>query len=144
MVLGAGGASKAVVAVLKKMGAKEVVIVDIVPTEGAITYEECFANHTDAEFIANASPVGMYPKCDASPVDLTKFPKCTAVADVIYNPLETKLVAQAKSLGMTGVNGLEMLVAQALYAVEFFLDTTLDEAKIDEVYKKIYREKSED
>ena len=144
VVLGAGGASKAVVAVLKKMGAKEVVNVDIVPTEGAITYEECFANHTDAEFIANASPVGMYPKCDASPVDLTKFPKCTAVADVIYNPLETKLVAQAKSLGMTGVNGLEMLVAQALYAVEFFLDTTLDEAKIDEVYKKIYREKSED
>ena len=45
---------------------------------------------------------------------------------------------------LTGVNGLEMLVAQALYAVEFFLDTTLDEAKIDEVYKKIYREKSED
>ena len=63
---------------------------------------------------------------------------------ILINPLETKLVAQAKSLGMTGVNGLEMLVAQALYAVEFFLDTTLDEAKIDEVYKKIYQEKSEE
>lgn len=141
VVLGDGGASKAVVAVLEKMGASEIVIVDIVKTESAITYDECFEKHTDAQFIVNASPVGMYPKCDASPVDLRKFPKCEAVADVIYNPLETKLVAQAKELGMTGVNGLEMLVAQALYAVEFFLGTKLDEAKIDEVYKKIYSDK---
>lgn len=142
VVLGDGGASKAVVAVLRKMGAKEIVIVDIIKTESAITYEECFAHHTDADFIANTSPVGMYPNCDATPVDLTKFPNCKAVADVIYNPLETKLVAQAKELGMTGVNGLEMLVAQALYAVEFFLETSLDEAKIDEVFQKIYKEKS--
>lgn len=142
VVLGDGGASKAVVAVLKKMGAKEIVIVDIIKTASAITYEECFEKHTDAEFIANTSPVGMYPKCDNSPVDLARFPKCQAVADVIYNPLETKLIAQAKELGMTGVNGLEMLVAQALYAVEFFLDTKLDESKIDEVFQKIYKEKS--
>ena len=141
LVLGDGGASKAVVAVLKKMGASEVIIVDIIKTETAITYDECFEKHTDAQFIANASPVGMYPKCDASPVDLTRFPQCEAVADVIYNPLQTKLVAQAEELGMKGVNGLEMLVAQALYAVEFFLDTKLDEEKIDEVYRKIYDEK---
>lgn len=143
VVLGDGGASKAVVAVLKKLGASEVVIVDIIKTENAITYEECFEKHTDAQFIANTSPVGMFPKSDASPVDLTRFPKCEAVADVIYNPLETKLISQAKSLGMIGVNGLEMLVAQALYAVEFFLDKKLDEAQINEVYKKIYAEKSE-
>ncbi|MCH5267801.1 MAG: shikimate dehydrogenase [Lachnospiraceae bacterium] len=142
VVLGDGGASKAVVAVLKKLGAGEIVIVDIIKTESAITYEECFEKHTDAQFIANTSPVGMYPKSDASPVDLTRFPNCEAVADVIYNPLETKLVAQAKELGMIGVNGLEMLVAQALYAVEFFLDTKLDEAKIDEVYRKIYADKA--
>lgn len=65
--------------------------------------------HTDAEFIANTSPVGMYPNCDASPVDLTRFPECEAVVDVIYNPLETKLVAQARKLGMTGVNGWKCL-----------------------------------
>lgn len=141
VVLGDGGASKAVVAVLEKMGAGEIIIVDIIKTASAITYEECFEKHADAQFIANTSPVGMYPKCDASPVDLRKFPQCQAVADVIYNPLETKLVAQAKELGMTGVNGLEMLVAQALYAVEFFLDTTLEEEKIDQVYRKIYEDK---
>ncbi len=142
LVLGDGGASKAVVAVLKEMGARQIIIVDIKKTETAITYEECFANHTDAEFIANASPVGMFPKCDAAPVDLTLFPKCEAVADVIYNPLETKIVSQAHSLNMAGVNGLEMLVAQALYAVEFFLDTKLNEEEIDKIYKKIYAEKS--
>lgn len=142
VVLGDGGASKAVVAVLQKCGAKEIIIVDIIQTDSAITYEELFEKHTDAEFIANTSPVGMYPKCDASPVDLAQFPKCEAVADVIYNPLETKLISQAKALGMTGVNGLEMLVAQALYAIEFFLDTKLDEAKIDEIYQKLYREKA--
>lgn len=141
VVLGDGGASKAVVAVLKKNGAKEIIIVDIIKTESAITYEELFEKHTDAEFVANTSPVGMYPNCDASPVDLTKFPKCEAVVDVIYNPLETKLIAQAKSLGMTGVNGLEMLVAQALYAIEFFLDTKLEETQIDEVYQKLYQAK---
>lgn len=141
IVLGDGGASKAIVAVLQKMEAREIIIVDIIQTESAITYEECFEKHTDAEFIVNCSPVGMYPKCDASPVDLIRFPKCEAVADVVYNPLETKLVAQAKELGMIGVNGLEMLVAQALYAVEFFLETSLDESKIDEVYQKIYAEK---
>ena len=141
VVLGDGGASKAVVAVLKKMGAESVVIVDIIKTETAITYDECFAKHTDADIIVNTSPVGMYPDCGASPVDLKMFPECEAVADVIYNPLETKLVAQAKELGITGTNGLEMLVAQALYAAEFFLETKLDESKIDEIYKKIYNDK---
>ena len=45
---------------------------------------------------------------------------------------------------MTGVNGLEMLVAQALYAVEFFLDIKLDETKIDEVYQIIYENKKKE
>lgn len=139
VVLGDGGASKAIVAVLKKLEAAEIVVVDIIPTETAITYEECFEKHTDAECLVNTSPVGMYPKVDASPVDLHRFPKCQSVVDVVYNPLETKLVAQAKSLGMNGVNGLEMLVAQALYAIEFFLDTKMEEEKIDEVYQKIYQ-----
>lgn len=125
VVLGDGGASKAVVAVLEKMGASEIVIVDIVKTESAITYDECFEKHTDAQFIVNASPVGMYPKCDASPVDLRKFPKCEAVADVIYNPLETKLVAQAKELGMTGVMGLKCLLHRHCMQWSSFLGQSL-------------------
>ena len=141
LVLGNGGAAKAVIAVLKSLDAGEVLLVSRRKTPDTITYEECLSHHTDADFIANTTPVGMFPNVDASPIDLTPFTKCTSVVDIIYNPLETRLTAQAKTLGMTAVTGLEMLVAQALYAVEFFLDTTLDPARIDTIYQKIATEK---
>lgn len=79
----------------------------------------------------------MYPAIDAAPLDLTPFTSLTAVVDIIYNPNVTKLLAQAKSRGLTAVNGLEMLVAQAFFAAQHFLDKQLDEAKIDEVTKQI-------
>lgn len=137
VVLGNGGAAQAIKAAVQKLGAREMIVVDIVPAEGVISYDECFAHHTDADILVNTSPVGMYPKVDASPVDLTAFPHCQAVLDVIYNPITTKLVAQARELGMIGVTGLEMLVAQALYAVEIFLQNNIPEEKIQEIYKEI-------
>lgn len=137
VVLGNGGAAQAIKAAVQKLGAREMIVVDIVPAEGVISYDECFTHHTDADILVNTSPVGMYPKVDASPVDLTAFPHCQAVLDVIYNPITTKLVAQARELGMIGVTGLEMLVAQALYAVEIFLQNDIPEEKIQEIYKEI-------
>lgn len=137
VVLGNGGAAQAIKAAVQKLGAREMIVVDIVPAEGVISYDECFVHHTDADILVNTSPVGMYPKVDASPVDLTVFPHCQAVLDVIYNPITTKLVAQARELGMIGVTGLEMLVAQALYAVEIFLQNDIPEEKIQEIYKEI-------
>lgn len=137
IVLGNGGAAQAIKAVVRKHQAAEMIVVDVVEDGESISYEECFAKHTDADVIINTSPIGMYPKVDASPVDLTKFPNCKAVMDVVYNPLTTKLVAQAKELGMIGVNGLEMLVAQAKYAVEIFLNVSIDEKRIQEIYEKM-------
>lgn len=137
VVLGNGGAAQAIKAVVRKHMAKELVIVDVVKDGESISYEECYEWHKDADVIINTSPVGMYPNVDASPIDLTMFPSCKAVMDVVYNPLTTKLVQQAKELGMIGVNGLEMLVAQAQYAVEIFLDIKIDEARIQEIYEKI-------
>lgn len=137
VVLGNGGVAQAIKAAVQKLGAREMIVVDIVPAEGVISYDECFTHHTDADILVNTSPVGMYPKVDASPVDLTAFPHCQAVLDVIYNPITTKLVAQARELGMIGVTGLEMLVAQALYAVEIFLQNDIPEEKIQEIYKEI-------
>lgn len=137
VVLGNGGAAQAIKAAVQKLEAAEMIVVDVVLTEGIISYEECFEKHKDAQIIINTSPVGMFPKVDASPVDLTHFPKCEAVLDVIYNPLTTKLVAQARELGMIGVTGLEMLVAQAKYAVEIFLNTEIDESEIDRIYREM-------
>jgi shikimate dehydrogenase len=105
--------------------------------DGAVTYEECAALHRDASLIVNTTPVGMYPAVDASPLDLAPFSGCEAVLDVIYNPGETKLTAQAKALGMKGVTGLSMLVAQAKYACEFFLETTLPDDLIPRITEEI-------
>lgn len=116
------------------------IVVDVVSDGESITYDELFASHTDAQVIINTSPIGMYPKVNSSPVDLAQFPNCQAVMDVVYNPLTTKLVAQARELGMIGVTGLEMLVAQAKYAVEIFLNTKIDDDRIQEIYEEIKKE----
>ncbi len=140
IVLGNGGAAKAVIAVLQHLKAREVIIVKPVSGNGVISYEECKMYHSDAEIIINTSPVGMYPKVDASPIDVSHYPRCEAVLDIIYNPLKTELLLQAEELGIIAVNGLEMLVAQAKYAVEYFLDKKLDDKSIDDVYQKILEE----
>lgn len=137
VVLGNGGAAQAIKAVVAKHHAKDMIVVDVVDDGESITYEECFEKHNDADVVINTSPVGMYPNTDASPADLTKFPNCKAVLDVVYNPLTTKLVAQARELGMTGVNGLEMLVAQAKYAVEIFLGVEISDDRINEIYEDL-------
>lgn len=120
LVLGKGGAAKAVTAVLKMLSASDIITVYYKEAPGCVTYEECLKNHTDASVIVNTTPVGMYPSTDSTPMDITPYTSCKAVIDLIYNPLETKLLKQAGELNMTSVCGLEMLVAQAVYASEYF------------------------
>ncbi|MCI9068342.1 MAG: shikimate dehydrogenase [Lachnospiraceae bacterium] len=137
LVLGTGGASAAILAVLKRQGAAKVISISRTGKGDAVTYEECISLHRDAALIVNTTPVGMYPAVDASPLDLAPFSGCEAVLDVIYNPGETRLTAQAKALGMKGVTGLSMLVAQAKYACEFFLDTALPDDLIPRITEEI-------
>lgn len=137
LVIGNGGASKAIIAVLKHLNAKEIIIIDIVAAPGVITKEEAIEKHLDVDIIVNTSPVGMFPNVDDSPINLAAFKDCKAVLDVIYNPLQTQLTKQASELGMQAINGLEMLVGQAKYAVEFFLDKTIDDSAIDPIYREI-------
>ncbi|MBO4396315.1 MAG: shikimate dehydrogenase [Eubacterium sp.] len=137
LLIGNGGAAQAVRACVNDEGASEIVTVRRSPDPKCVTYDEVYSKHTDAEIVINTSPVGMFPDNDSSPIDLSGFKKCTAVVDVIYNPLTTKLVVQARELGMTGVTGLEMLVAQAKYAVEIFLDKEIEDGEIDRIYRKM-------
>ena len=90
--------------------------------------------------IVNASPKGMYPNNGESPLDLSNFPNCKAVVDVIYNPLKTRLLQQAEQLGMKAVNGLEMLVAQAKFAVEHFLSTEIENDKIGQITLELLKQ----
>ncbi|MBQ5589883.1 MAG: shikimate dehydrogenase, partial [Anaerotignum sp.] len=142
LVLGKGGASKAVIAVLEEMGAKEILTVYYKENPETITYEDCYQNHADAEIIVNTTPVGMYPNADDCPIDLNRFPDLSGVADVVYNPLRTQLVLEAEKRNIPSAGGLEMLVAQAKYAVEIFLDTEIADDRISEINTELVKERS--
>lgn len=137
LVLGSGGTSKTAVAVAKSLGARRVIRVSRTAKEDCITYEEAYKNFADAEVIINTTPCGMYPNIIGEPINLDSFPKTEAVVDAIYNPLRSNLVMKAKDRGINATGGLYMLVAQAAVAAELFIDTTVSEAKICDVYKKI-------
>lgn len=142
LVLGKGGASKAVIAVLEELGASDILTVYYKENPETITYEDCYANHSDAEIIVNTTPVGMYPKADDCPIDLSRFPNLSGVADVVYNPLRTQLIVEAQKRSINAAGGLEMLVAQAKYAVEIFLDTKIDDKRIDDINASLVKERS--
>ncbi len=137
LVLGNGGASKAVQAVLLDKQVKQLIVTDLHAKEDVITMQRAYELHSDAEIIVNTTPCGMYPNVEQSAIDVAKFSSCHACVDVIYNPLRTAFLLQARALGIQSVSGLEMLVAQAKYALEFFKDIHIDDAAIDPIYQEI-------
>lgn len=141
LIIGNGGASAAIQAVVQHESAGSMVIVDVVPGNGAISYDEMFSSHLDAEIIINTSPIGMYPRIGNAPIDISMFHKCEAVLDVIYNPILTRLCFEAQEMDIKRVNGLEMLITQAKQSVEFFLDKSIDDQIIDDIYQDMLRER---
>lgn len=135
LILGNGGAAKAVHAALSSLQPRELITVKYKEEPGVLTYEQAITLHTDATVLVNTSPVGMYPNINDCPMDIAPYHSLTAVVDIIYNPPVTKLLAQAASLGITAVNGLEMLVAQAKYAMELFTGITISEEHMDTVLR---------
>ena len=131
LVLGSGGASRTAAACAKKLGAREVVVIS---RSGENNYTN-LGRHADAERIVNTTPVGMYPNNGAAAVDLTAFPACAGVLDLIYNPRRTALLLQAERLGIPCAGGLYMLVAQAKRSCEVFTDTVIDDAEILRIHR---------
>ena len=129
LVLGSGGASLTVRAVLADLGAGDVVTIS---RRGPDNYGN-LDRHRDAEYIVNATPVGMYPDTGISPVDLDQFPRCKGVFDLIYNPAKTQFLLDGERRGMLWANGLGMLVAQARAAAERFLDAPIPEGRVAEI-----------
>ena len=117
LILGTGGASVAVEYALRKMGAAQI---DFCSRSGQINYENVYELAADTQIVVNATPVGMFPPVDDSPVDLSRFAKLYAAADIVYNPSRTKFLQQAQELGLKNAGGLSMLVAQAWEASEIF------------------------
>lgn len=137
LILGTGGTGKTARVLATDLGAAQVLSVSRNKGEGQVTYEEAARLHTDAQVILNTTPVGMYPAVDATPIDLAPFSVLEGVVDVVYNPLCTDLVLDAKARGIKAEGGLYMLVMQAVAAVERFLDTAIDPQVADGVYSAI-------
>ena len=129
LVLGTGGASVTAQAVLKNLGASEVVVIS---RKGEDNYEN-IAKHADAEIIANTTPVGMYPNNGKAAVDLAQFPKLSGVLDVVYNPARTALLLQAEKLCIPCAGGLYMLVSQAKRSCELFTGKSIPDSEIDRI-----------
>ena len=117
LILGTGGASKTVFGVAKMCEAEKIFVASRQKSDKYVSYNTL---PLDVDIIINATPVGMYPNNDEQPVDLSQFTNLEAVIDLIYNPYQTKLLQQAEELGIKGVNGLSMLVAQATKAAKYF------------------------
>jgi shikimate dehydrogenase len=132
LVLGSGGASKAVRSALERFSAR----VSLISRRGPDDYDHLLENHPRTAFLVNTTPVGMFPDCPASPVPLETMRGLThleGVLDVVYNPERTGICLFAERLGVPWQSGLGMLVAQAFYSSQLFQGRKLSESLIREV-----------
>jgi shikimate dehydrogenase len=134
VVLGAGGAARAVVYALARAGAQvavlnrtparaQALVKDFSPLFPALplTSQTLEEQTAEAHLLVNATPVGLWPEVDQSiwPEDLP-FPNHLVVFDLVYNPRQTKLLRQAEAVGAKVIGGLGMLVHQGAAAFELW------------------------
>jgi len=127
-VLGAGGAARAIVAGLRDAGAA-VTLYNRTAAKAQALAEEfgCRAEPWErrsqlaAEIVINCTSIGMWPDTDATPLPDVRLPAGTVVFDTVYNPIETRLLQEARRQGCTTIDGVAMFVNQA--AAQFTLWT---------------------
>lgn len=130
VLCGAGGAARAIAFGIKKEGA-DLVILNQIKEEG-----EKLASDTGSVFrplddfpeegcdvLINSTPLGMSPNYDASPVKSSFLKPGMVVMDIVYNPIETRLLKDAKDAGCTVIDGTKMFIYQG--AMQFELWTGL-------------------
>lgn len=141
LILGNGGASKAVEEGCYILECKSVIKASMFNEEGTISYQDIYS-HQEISIIVNATPVGMFPNNEDILIDIEKFQHLEGFVDVIYNPIRTKTILKAQDQHLKAEGGLYMLVAQAILAMEIFLDKKIDEAVIEQTFKKVLNENS--
>ena len=141
LILGTGGTSKTAAAAAGALGAQAVIKVSRSEKKDAVTYEQAYKNHTDADVIINTTPCGMFPLNGNMPCDLERFKSLCGVVDVIFNPISSNLVLAARKKGIKAAGGLYMLVAQAVSAAEIFTGKTYEKDLTDRIYKKLLKDK---
>ncbi len=136
LVLGSGGASKAIVAALEDAGAAP----QVISRSGNNNYGNLLELNDDAALVVNTTPVGMYPNCPASPLPfetLGALPDLLGVLDIVYNPMRTGICLDAEKLGLPCESGLPMLVTQAKFSSEAFQGKKIDDAVLEEILSEV-------
>ena len=130
LVLGAGGSAKAIVAGLTERGAKVLIAnrtlekaKDLAEEFEAKWYNFDELPDVEASVLVNATSVGMAPNEDESLVPPELLSKYSAVMDIVYSPLKTKLLKDAEKAGCRVINGLRMLLFQAVAQFELWTAT---------------------
>ncbi len=128
IVIGAGGAARAILFALAQADIGSVTILARSPLKAAALLShfglkgqvlKMDAPLPPAELLVNSSPLGMTGQPPLE-IDLSPLPENAVVYDIVYSPLETQLLAQARNFGLDTVDGLDMLIGQAAFAFELF------------------------
>jgi shikimate dehydrogenase len=122
LVIGTGGASRAVARALESLGIKVIYVSRSPRTSEHVSYSAITRNVImECQLIINTSPIGMYPDVDACPDIPYQYLTCNHLLyDLIYNPAETIFLARGKEMGTVTLNGLQMLQLQAEKAWEIW------------------------
>jgi 3-dehydroquinate dehydratase/shikimate dehydrogenase len=143
LILGAGGAARAAAYALRAEGARVVVaarreemarrLARLVEGE-AVSWEGAEGLEVDA--VINATPVGVYPYVDATPLDLARL-RTRVVFDMVYYPLATRFITEARGRGLITIPGLEMLVAQGARQFEIWTGLTAPRALMEQAVRQV-------
>lgn len=137
LILGDGASSNTVHVALERLGAASITHIS---RHQFPKYEHIAQFYERAQIIINCTPVGMYPHCPNQSIQLAPFKRLEGVIDLVYNPHRTGILLEAESLGISHVNGLIFLLAQAIAASALFLHRTYDESILSDLYKQFRRD----
>lgn len=136
VILGDGATAHTIHLALEDLDAKEILHLS---RKEPPYYSDAKAIGKDADILINVTPVGMFPDCPKSLVNLDDFPNLEAVADVVYNPYRTELLIEAEKRGLIYTDGLAMLVGQAVAAAKLFLNKDFTHEDTVQLVKSIRR-----
>lgn len=138
-VIGRGGASASVSKVLKDMRAGEIIFCFRKDKNSKVD----FSKISKGDIIINTTPVGMYPNIDESIADENIIKKFKVAIDLIYNPIETKFLKLAKENGLVAINGMDMLIEQAIKTDEILFEKEISEMMKNKIREEIIMEMGE-
>lgn len=133
VVFGAGGAARAAAFAVAKGGAEVLVCArrenaakELARAVHGGVLQRAALRKQSFDALVNATPVGMHPREESSPLEAAEL-KCSLVLDLIYRPLQTKLLRTAAARGIRTVSGVEMFLAQGIAQWELWMGSRAPE-----------------